>query len=108
MSVVAMAKSETTAPAQSEWVSVAAGTALVTGGLLLLSGRRKAGLAVAAAGTALALVEHEDTVRQWWTQLPAIVNETQRVIEQVRGRVSRIAGRRSTGISDPELLRQED
>ena len=52
------------------WVrSVAAGS-LVTGAVLLATGKRKAGLAVAAAGTIFALVEDPAGVKKAWNNLP--------------------------------------
>ena len=52
------------------WVrSVAAGS-LVTGAILLATGKRKAGLAVAAAGTIFALVEDPAGVKKVWNELP--------------------------------------
>lgn len=52
------------------WVrTVAAGT-LVTGAILLASGKRKAGLAIAAAGTVFALVEDPEGVKKVWNNIP--------------------------------------
>ena len=52
------------------WVrTVAAGT-LVTGAVLLASGKRNAGLAIAAAGTVFALVEDPEGVKKVWNNIP--------------------------------------
>lgn len=52
------------------WVrTVAAGT-LVTGAVLLASGKRKAGLAIAVAGTVFALVEDPEGVKKVWNNIP--------------------------------------
>lgn len=52
------------------WVrTVAAGT-LVTGAVLLAAGKRKTGLAVAAAGTIFALVEDPEGVKKVWNSIP--------------------------------------
>jgi hypothetical protein len=52
------------------WVrTVAAGT-LVTGAVLLASGKRKTGLALAAAGTIFALVEDPEGVKKIWNNIP--------------------------------------
>jgi hypothetical protein len=52
------------------WVrTVAAGT-LVTGAILLASGKRKSGLAIAAAGTVFALVEDPEGVKKVWNNIP--------------------------------------
>ena len=42
----------------------------MTGAVLLASGKRKAGLAVAAAGTIFALVEDPEGVKKVWNNLP--------------------------------------
>src|ERR1700744_510366 len=56
------------------WVrTVAAGT-LVTGAVLLASGKRKAGLAVAAAGTVFALVEDPEGVKKVWKNIPGYLD----------------------------------
>lgn len=52
--------------------SVAAGS-LIAGALLLVSGRRKSGLAVAAAGAAVALLENPDAVKDVWESMPRFV-----------------------------------
>jgi len=72
-------------PAASvDWVKVAACGSLITGGLLLLSGQKRAGLVMAASGTALAMLDHEETLRRWWNALPAYVDRAQYMVEQVR------------------------
>ena len=55
---------------EKEWVGVAVGGTLLLGSVLLISGKRRAGLMVTAAGTALALLEEQETVRSWWNALP--------------------------------------
>jgi len=57
----------------NDWVRVAACGSLVAGGLLLLTGQKRAGLVLAASGTALALLEHEETLKRWWEALPGYV-----------------------------------
>ena len=52
------------------WVRTVAAGSLVTGAILLATGKRKAGLAVAAAGTAFALVEDPAGVKKVWNSLP--------------------------------------
>ena len=77
--------------ASVDWVKVAACGSLVTGGLLLLSGRKRAGLVMAASGTALAMLDHEDSLRRWWDALPGYVDRAQYMFEQVRDVVEDIA-----------------
>jgi hypothetical protein len=74
-----------------DWVKVAACGSLITGSLLLLSGRKRAGLVMAASGTALALLDHEEAIRQWWEAMPGYVDRAQYVLEQVQDVVEDIA-----------------
>jgi hypothetical protein len=52
------------------WVRTVAAGSLVTGAVLLASGRRKAGLTIAAAGTVFALVEDPEGVKKIWNNIP--------------------------------------
>src|SRR5580698_6786550 len=52
------------------WVRTVAAGSLVTGAVLLATGKRKAGLAVAVAGTVFALVEDPAGVKKAWNNLP--------------------------------------
>lgn len=70
--------------ANVDWVKIAACGSLISGGLLLLSGQKRAGLVMAASGTALAMLDHEETIRRWWEALPGYVERAQFVVEQVR------------------------
>ena len=82
---------EISATAQVDWVKIAACGSLLTGGLLLLSGQKRAGLVMAASGTALALLDHEDTLRSWWEAMPGYVDRAQYMLEQVQDVVEDIA-----------------
>ena len=79
------------APAQVDWAKIAACGSLLTGGLLLLSGQKRAGLVMAASGTALALLDHEETLRRWWDAMPAYVDRAQQMLEQVQDVVEDVA-----------------
>lgn len=69
---------------QYDWAKVAACGSLVAGGLLLLTGHKRAGLVLAASGTAIALMDHEETLKRWWEALPGYVDRAQNMFEQVR------------------------
>ncbi len=71
-----------------DWVNIAAGSALVVSGLLLISGKRRAGVAVGTAGTTLALLQHEDTVRAWWSRIPAFVEDAQAALGMLQDKVN--------------------
>lgn len=67
-----------------DWVKIAAGGALITGALLMMTGKKRAGLVMAASGTALAMLDHEETLRQWWEALPGYVDRAQWMFERVQ------------------------
>ena len=64
----------------------AAGT-LAAGGTLLLSGCRRTGLVAAVVGTALAMIDQQETVRVWWKALPVYLDEAQSFLNRVQGAV---------------------
>jgi len=75
---------------------VAACGSLMAGGLLLLTGHKRAGLVMAASGTALALMDHEETLKRWWEALPGYVEHAQTMFEQVRDVVEGVAEKGET------------
>jgi hypothetical protein len=70
-----------------DWMRVGVGCTLLTGSLLLLAGKRKAGLLATFAGTALAILEHQDLVSEWWNSLPGYLNDAQRKLDQATNAV---------------------
>jgi hypothetical protein len=58
----------------TNWVRTVAAGSLVTGAVLLATGKRKAGLAVAAAGTVFALVEDPAGVKKVWNNIPTYLD----------------------------------
>lgn len=84
------------APASSEglgedWLLYTAAGTLVAGGVLLVTGNRKAGLLVAATGAALAMLDQQETVKTCWDALPGYLNEIQGILARVQGTVEEIA-----------------
>lgn len=77
-------------------VGFIAGGTLIAGGLMLLAGRRRAGTVTAASGTALALLNHENSLRAWWHVLPSYIDEVQRVLGKVQDTVNDVAAKRET------------
>jgi len=67
-----------------DWVRFASCGSLIAAGLLLLSGQKRAGMVMAASGTALALLDHEETLRNWWDAMPGYVDRAQYMLEQVQ------------------------
>jgi hypothetical protein len=74
-----------------DWVKVAACGSLITGSLLLLSGKKRAGVVMAASGTVLALLDHEETLRNLWEAAPSYVERAQHMLGQVQDVVENIA-----------------
>ena len=75
----------------TNWARIAAGGSLLASGLLLLTGNRRAGLATAAAGTALALLDQQEIVKAWWDALPGYIDQAQHVLGQVEESVVELA-----------------
>ncbi len=82
-----------------DWVRIAAGTALLASGLLVLSGQKRAAMAVAATGTTLAMLDQQELLRSWWRELPGYIDQVQRMVGRVHDAVEDIAEKR-------EALRQ--
>lgn len=87
-------ESSTDAPVNADskyWVRVAAAGALATSGVLLMAGKRRAGLAVAVAGTTLTILDQQDTVRTWWSRLPGYLEELQGILTRAQGAVDELS-----------------
>jgi len=78
----------------TNWARIAAAGSLVAGGILLLTGNRRAGLLTAASGTALALLDQQETVKEWWNALPGYIENVQQVLGQVEETVAEVAAQR--------------
>jgi hypothetical protein len=78
--------------------SVAAGT-LLASAILLILGKRKAAIAVAAAGGAVALIEDPDGVRRFWNEVPNYVKAGQRLLGRVEGLIEQ-AGEQAGQLRD--------
>lgn len=65
------------AVAEFPWTRAVAAGSLIAGAYLLFAGRRKTALAVAAAGAAVAVLEHPDTAREIWDKVPGYLRAGQ-------------------------------
>ncbi len=74
-----------------EWTRYAAGGALAAGAALLLGRQRRAGLAVACAGTALALLDQKDAVKACWDAIPGYLDQIESALAQVQEVVKDVA-----------------
>ena len=59
------------------WTRGLAAGSLLVGALLLVTGRRAAGLAIAAAGASVALLENPEAVQKFWDAIPDYVHSGQ-------------------------------
>ena len=85
-SSVSMQTRPTGAPAKSEdWTHLLAAGTVIAGGALMVAGHKRAGMAVAVAGTAIALFDEQDVVKEWWSNLPGYLNDAQNFLDKVEG-----------------------
>ena len=82
--------------------SVAAGT-LFSSAVLLITGRRRAALAMAAAGAAVALLEDPEGVRRFWGYVPSYIKAGQQLFARMESVVEQ-AGQQADHFRD--LLRR--
>lgn len=78
----------------TNWARLAAGGSLLASAFLLLMGNRRAGLVTAAAGTALAVLDQKEAVKELWEALPGYIDEAQHLLEKVEATVSEVASQR--------------
>jgi len=69
--------------AQAEWTNLVAAGTIVAGGALMVTGHKKAGLAVAAMGTVLALLDEPEAIETWWRNLPRYLDGAQELLGKV-------------------------
>jgi hypothetical protein len=77
-----------------DWMRIGVGASLLTGSLLLLTGNKRAGLLVTAAGTALAMLDNKEIVAEWWDALPQYLDKAQHMIEQTQQTVDNLSAKR--------------
>ena len=87
---------EITASTRSDpdWMGLTVGGTLLAGSLLLLSGKKKAGLLVTAGAMALTLLDQKETVREWWGTLPKYLDDAQHLLDQAQGTIEDLAAKR--------------
>ena len=79
---------------EPDWMGIAVGGTFLAGALLLLTGRKKAGLAVTSGAMALTLLDQKDTVREWWSTLPKYLDDAQRLLDQAQSTIDDLALKR--------------
>jgi hypothetical protein len=76
------------------WVRMAAVGTLTLSGVLLMSGRKRAGLVAAVSGTALAMLDQQESMKVWWETLPVYLDEVQLMLSRAQGAVENVAVQR--------------
>lgn len=79
---------------KSDWLALTVGGTFLAGALLLMSGKKRAGLAVTAAAAAVTLLDQKDTIRDWWNALPQYLDDAQRLLDQAQRTVDDLAAAR--------------
>ncbi len=79
---------------EPDWMGITVGGTFLAGSLLLLSGRKKAGLLVTAGAMALSLLDQKETVREWWNTLPKYLDDAQHLLDQAQGTIDDLAAKR--------------
>jgi hypothetical protein len=69
------------------WVRIAAAGTLAASGALLIAGKRRAGLATAVTGAALAMFDQQEMVSRWWNALPGYLDEMQGMLGRAQAAV---------------------
>ncbi len=59
------------------WIRYAGAGTLAASGALLATGKRRAGLVAAVAGTVLVMIDQQEVVNAWWNALPGYLEEIQ-------------------------------
>jgi hypothetical protein len=88
---LAPATSESGCSEYGDWLLYAAAGTLAAGSLLLVTGNRKAGLAVAATGAALAMLDQQETVKAYWDAMPGYLTEIQTILARIQSTAEEIA-----------------
>jgi len=81
-------------PGNHHWTGLLAAGALAASGVLLITGKRRAGMVLAASGTALALLDQQKTLESWWKVLPGYLDDVQQLLSHVQGSVDELAAQR--------------
>ena len=75
------------------WTRAVAATSLIASAYLLVTGRRKSALAVAAGGAAVALLEKPEALRDIWKGMPGYLHSAKDMLVRVEEFVEDIAAK---------------
>jgi hypothetical protein len=79
------------ATAEPHWVRILSAGALITGAVLLATGKRKAGIALTAVGATAALLEDTESTKEIWDSIPTYIESGQQVLGRIERFVEDIA-----------------
>jgi hypothetical protein len=74
-----------------KWTHLLAAGSLVTGGVLIAAGHRRAGLTLAASGAAIAAIEEREAIETLWKNLPGFLRDAQGMLDRLEGYLSEAA-----------------
>ena len=75
------------------WTRAVAATSLIASAYLLVTGRRKSALAVAAGGAAVALLEKPEALRDIWKGMPGYLHSAKDMLVRVEEFVEDLAAK---------------
>jgi hypothetical protein len=79
------------ATAEPNWARILSAGALITGAVLLATGKRKAGIALTAVGATAALLEDTEGTKEIWNSIPGYIEQGQQVLTRIERFVEDIA-----------------
>ncbi len=78
-------------PEDLQWTRTVAAASLVAGAVLMVTGKRRAALAVATAGAAITLLERPEAAQELWAKLPAYIRQGQDFLVRAEGVIEKLA-----------------
>jgi len=72
---------------ETDWIRLAAVGTLATSGVLLVTGKHRAGLLTALSGTVLVMLDQHEAVSAWWNALPGYLEEIQGLLARAQSAV---------------------
>jgi len=79
---------------EPDWVGIGAGSAFLAGAVLLLTGRKKAGIAVTAGAMTLTLLDQQETLKQWWHTLPKYLDDVEHLLDRAHHTIEDLGSKR--------------
>ena len=85
---------------EQDWKQMVAAGAVIAGGVLMVTGQKRAGLAVAAVGTMVALLDEPEAMEGWWKGFPEFLKGAEQMLGKVEGYIDEASkqGRRIQSI----------